>query len=164
MKEKLAQYRALIESETDVIAVMANTSAFIMENISGLNWAGFYQMKGVELVLGPFQGRPACYRIGYGKGVCGHCAVSRKTIMVPDVPAFPGHIACDAASKSELVVPIIHNGILFGVIVSMLPNTIILPIPTSALSRLSLRYFPKNCRRGLLRVSFFYVLKIVCKE
>ena len=71
MKEKLAQYRALIESETDVIAVMANTSAFIMENISGLNWAGFYQMKGDELVLGPFQGRPACYRIGYGKGVCG---------------------------------------------------------------------------------------------
>ena len=116
MKEKLAQYRALIESETDVIAVMANTSAFIMENISGLNWAGFYQMKGDELVLGPFQGRPACYRIGYGKGVCGHCAVSRKTIMVPDVHAFPGHIACDAASKSELVVPIIHNSILFGVI------------------------------------------------
>ena len=101
MKEKLAQYRALIESETDVIAVMANTSAFIMEHISGLNWAGFYQMKGDELVLGPFQGRPACYR---------------KSIMVPDVHAFPGHIACDAASKSELVVPIIHNGILFGVI------------------------------------------------
>ena len=116
MKEKLAQYRALIESETDVIAVMANTSAFIMEHISGLNWAGFYQMKGDELVLGPFQGRPACYRIGHGKGVCGYCAVNRKSIMVPDVHAFPGHIACDAASKSELVVPIIHNGILFGVI------------------------------------------------
>ena len=116
MKEKLAQYRALIESETDVIAVMANTSAFIMENISGLNWAGFYQTKGDELVLGPFQGRPACYRIGAGKGVCGHCAINRKSIMVPDVHAFPGHIACDAASKSELVVPIIHDGTLFGVI------------------------------------------------
>ncbi|MGI5101702.1 GAF domain-containing protein [Treponema vincentii] len=116
MKEKLAQYRALIEGETDIIAVMANTSAFIMENISGLNWAGFYRMKDDGLVLGPFQGRPACYRIEQGKGVCGHCAANRKSIIVPDVHAFPGHIACDSASKSELVAPVIHHGTLFGVI------------------------------------------------
>jgi GAF domain protein len=116
MKEMVAQYRSLIENETDIIAVMANTSAFIMETVSNLNWAGFYQMKGDELVLGPFQGRPACYRISHGKGVCGHCAANRKSIIVPDVHAFPGHIACDAASKSELVVPVIHNGMLFGVI------------------------------------------------
>jgi hypothetical protein len=117
VKEKVAHYRALIESETDIIAVMANTSAFIMENLSGLNWVGFYRASGDdELILGPFQGRPACYRISYGKGVCGHCAVNRNSIIVPDVHAFSGHIACDAASKSELVVPIMHNGVLFGVI------------------------------------------------
>lgn len=114
--ELLAQYRALIENEKDAIAVMSNTSAFIMEAMTGLNWAGFYILKGDELVLGPFQGKPACYRIGHGKGVCGHCAVNRKSIVVPDVHAFPGHIACDSASKSELVVPIIHSGVLFGVI------------------------------------------------
>ena len=114
--ELLAQYRALIENEKDVIAVMSNTSAFIMEAMTGLNWAGFYILKGNELVLGPFQGKPACYRIAFGKGVCGHCAATRQSIIVPDVHAFAGHIVCDAASKSELVVPIIHSGVLFGVI------------------------------------------------
>ena len=116
MKELLAQYRALIENENDRIAVMANTSAFIMEMLHGLNWAGFYILNGDELVLGPFQGKPACYRIALGKGVCGHCAATRQSIIVPDVHAFAGHIACDAASKSELVVPVISGGVLFGVI------------------------------------------------
>ena len=116
IKTQLAQYRALIESETDVLAVMANTSAFIMETLPDLNWAGFYILKGPELILGPFQGKPACYRIQQGKGVCGHCVATRKSIIVPDVHAFPGHIACDATSKSELVVPIVHNDLVFGVI------------------------------------------------
>ena len=116
IKIQLAQYQALIESETDTIAVMANTSAFIMETLPDLNWAGFYILRGAELVLGPFQGKPACDRIQQGKGVCGHCAANRKSIIVPDVHMFPGHIACDAASKSELVVPILHHNAVFGVI------------------------------------------------
>lgn len=116
MEELQSRYRALIEGETDIIAIMANTSAFIMESFSGLNWVGFYRMKNDILVLGPFQGRPACYRIERGKGVCGRCATDKKSIIVPDVHAFQGHIACDAASKSELVVPIMHNTVLFGVL------------------------------------------------
>ena len=116
MKEKYAQYHALIEDETDVIALMANTSAFIMETLPGLNWAGFYILRGTDLVLGPFQGKPACYRIASGKGVCGYCAARRDSIIVPDVHAFPGHIACDAASRSEMVVPVMRGTILYGVI------------------------------------------------
>lgn len=116
MQEKYAQYHALIEEETDTIALMANTSAFIMETMPRLNWAGFYILRGTDLVLGPFQGKPACYRIAPGKGVCGHCAAHQKSIIVPDVHAFPGHIACDAASKSELVVPVLRGSVLYGVI------------------------------------------------
>ena len=116
MKEKYAQYHALIEDETDVIALMANTSAFIMETLPGLNWAGFYILRGTDLVLGPFQGKPACYRIAPGKGVCGYCVARRESIIVPDVHAFPGHIACDAASRGEMVVPVMRGTILYGVI------------------------------------------------
>ncbi|MEL3907224.1 MAG: GAF domain-containing protein [Treponema sp.] len=114
--EQLAQYRALIEDETDIVALMANTSAFIKETLSNLNWAGFYLLKGNELVLGPFQGKPACYRIPVGKGVCGYCAEHRQSIIVPNVHEFSGHIACDSASNSELVVPVLKDEQLFGVI------------------------------------------------
>lgn len=116
MQEKYAQYHALIEGETDSIALMANTSAFIMETMPRLNWAGFYILRGTDLVLGPFQGKPACYRIALGKGVCGYCVSHQKSIIVPDVHAFPGHIACDAASRSEMVVPVLRGSILYGVI------------------------------------------------
>ena len=112
----LKQYRGLIENETDIIAIMANTSAFIYENMKNLNWAGFYVYRDNELVLGPFQGKVACYRIKMDKGVCGHCATLRKSVVVDNVHEFPGHIACDSASNSELVVPVIKGDSLFGVI------------------------------------------------
>ena len=116
-------YRELIEAadaltagEPDGIANMANVAALLWESLPDLNWAGFYRNAGGELVLGPFQGRPACIRIPFGKGVCGTAAASRKPQCVEDVDAFPGHIACDAASRSELVVPIISGGVLVGVL------------------------------------------------
>lgn len=101
---------ALTEGEPDAVANMANVAALLSEFIPGLNWAGFYRVIGGELVLGPFIGRPACIRIPFGQGVCGAAAATGETQLVPDVHAFPGHIACDAASESELVVPIKHNG------------------------------------------------------
>ena len=116
MDTLLKQYRCLIENESDVVAVMANTSAFIYENLENLNWAGFYIFRDGELVLGPFQGKIACYRIKMDRGVCGHCATNRKSVVVDNVHEFPGHIACDSASNSELVVPVIKDGELFGVI------------------------------------------------
>ena len=116
MNDLLKQYRGLIESESDIIAVMSNTSAFIYENMKNLNWAGFYLMKDGELVLGPFQGKIACYRIKLDRGVCGHCATSKKSVIVDNVHEFPGHIACDSASNSELVVPVFMGKDLFGVI------------------------------------------------
>lgn len=116
MDTLLKQYRGLIENESDVVAVMANTSAFIYENLENLNWAGFYIFRDGELVLGPFQGKIACYRIKMDRGVCGHCATNRKSVVVDNVHEFPGHIACDSASNSELVVPVIKDGELFGVI------------------------------------------------
>lgn len=112
----LKQYRGLIENESDITAIMSNTSAFIYENMKNLNWAGFYIMRDGELVLGPFQGKVACYRIKLEKGVCGHCATEKKSVIVENVHEFPGHIACDSASNSELVVPVLSNGELFGVI------------------------------------------------
>ena len=102
--------------EQDPIANAANTSALLFNTLSGLNWAGFYILRGDTLVLGPFQGKPACVRIPLGKGVCGTAAQKQQTLVVKDVHAFPGHIACDAASKSELVVPLIHDGRLLGVL------------------------------------------------
>lgn len=110
------QLAALLEGEPDAIANAANMSALIYEILPDLNWAGFYFMRGSELVLGPFQGKVACVRIAVGRGVCG-AAVERKTsIVVPDVHAFPGHIACDSASRSELVVPLIKDGRVIGVL------------------------------------------------
>ncbi|MEJ5977354.1 GAF domain-containing protein [Novosphingobium sp. PS1R-30] len=108
--------RGLTEGEPDGIANMANVAALIWDSLPGLNWAGFYRFDGSELVLGPFQGKPACIRIAIGKGVCGTAAAERQTQCVRDVHAFPGHIACDAASQSELVVPVIHEGALIGVL------------------------------------------------
>jgi len=110
------QLAALLEGEPDAIANAANMSALIYQLVPDLNWAGFYFMRGPELVLGPFQGKTACVRIAVGRGVCG-AAVERKTsIVVPDVHAFPGHIACDSASRSELVVPLIKGGRVLGVL------------------------------------------------
>ena len=101
--------RALLAGERDLVANAANTAALIWEALPGLNWAGFYLYKSGELVLGPFQGKPACVRIALGKGVCGTAAERRETVLVEDVHAFPGHIACDSASNSELVVPLIRQ-------------------------------------------------------
>jgi len=107
---------ALTAGEPDAIANMANLSALIWETLPDLNWAGFYRNIGGELVLGPFQGRAACIRIPFGKGVCGAAAATLEPQLVEDVHAFPGHIACDAASVSELVVPVVHEGALIGVL------------------------------------------------
>jgi len=107
--------RALLAGEHDRIANAANLSALAFETLPDLNWVGFYFFDGTELVLGPFQGRPACVRIPLDRGVCGATASQRQSQVVPDVHAFPGHIACDAASRSEVVVPLVRNGELIGV-------------------------------------------------
>src|SRR5437763_13173744 len=107
---------ALTDGEPDAIANMANVAALLWESLPDLNWAGFYRNVGGELVLGPFQGRAACIRIPFGRGVCGAAAATREPQCVDDVNAFPGHIACDSASASELVVPIVHGDALIAVI------------------------------------------------
>ena len=112
----LAALDGLTAGEPDGIANMANAAALLWETLPGINWAGFYRNVGGELVLGPFQGRPACIRIPFGRGVCGAAAESLTVQRVEDVHAFPGHIACDAASQSELVVPIVRNGELLAVL------------------------------------------------
>ncbi len=112
----LEQLRGLFEGERDVIANLANASAVLMENLPDLNWAGFYLYKEGMLVLGPFQGKAACIRIPVGKGVCGTAAERLETVLVRDVHQFPGHIACDSASNSEIVVPLIAEGRLTGVL------------------------------------------------
>ncbi len=111
----LAQARALVHGETDRTANAANLSALVYHALPQLNWVGFYFFDGTELVVGPFQGLPACVRIPLHKGVCGAAASTRQTQRVDDVDAFPGHIACDSASRSELVVPLVHDGTLVGV-------------------------------------------------
>jgi GAF domain-containing protein len=111
-----AQAQALVHGETDRIANAANLAALIFNSLPDLNWAGFYFYDGRELVVGPFQGLPACVRIALDKGVCGAAATTRQTQRIEDVDAFPGHIACDAASRSELVVPLVRNGELIGVL------------------------------------------------
>ena len=108
--------RGLVEGELDAVANMANAAALIWQTLPGLNWAGFYRNVGGELVVGPFQGRPACIRIKFGDGVCGIAAESRQVQRVDDVHAFPGHIACDGASNSEFVVPIVRDGVLIAVL------------------------------------------------
>jgi L-methionine (R)-S-oxide reductase len=110
------QLAALIAGEPDPIANAANTAALIYHGLPNLNWAGFYFRNGAELVLGPFQGKPACVRILVGKGVCGTAVAQGATILVPDLHGFPGHIACDPISRSELVVPLIEDGSVFGVL------------------------------------------------
>lgn len=116
------QLAGLIEGETDRIANLANFAALLWQELSGINWVGFYLLKRNQLILGPFQGKPACTRIDLGSGVCGTSASMGKTVIVADVHQFPGHIACDAASKSEIVVPIIKNGQLIGVLDIDSPN------------------------------------------
>lgn len=115
-RDLLAVLDALTAGEPDPIANMANAAALIFEYVPDLNWAGFYRLVGDELVLGPFQGKAACIRIALGAGVCGTAAATREPQLVEDVHAFPGHIACDAASASELVVPIVHDGRLVAVL------------------------------------------------
>ncbi len=110
------QGRSLIEQETDLIANMANLSALLFNNLPDLNWAGFYIMRNGELVLGPFQGQVACVRIAVGKGVCGTAVATGEVQLVPDVHEFPGHIACDAASNSEIVLPVRHKGEIIAVL------------------------------------------------
>jgi L-methionine (R)-S-oxide reductase len=110
------QLTALLAGERDFIANAANTAALIWHSLPDLNWAGFYRLVGGALVLGPFQGKPACVRIPLGQGVCGTAAIRGKTVLVPNVHSFPGHIACDAASNSEIVVPLIKDDRLLGVL------------------------------------------------
>jgi L-methionine (R)-S-oxide reductase len=113
----LAQLVAgVLEGERDPWANAANTAALVFECLPELNWAGFYFLRGGELVVGPFQGRTACVRIAMGAGVCGTAAARREVVIVPDVHEFPGHIACDTASNSEIVVPLLSNGRLIGVL------------------------------------------------
>jgi L-methionine (R)-S-oxide reductase len=127
--DKTVMYRDLLSAvdglttgEPDVVANMANVAALIWETLPDLNWAGFYRNVDGELVLGPFQGRPACIRIPFGTGVCGAAAATQQVQRVEDVHAFPGHIACDAASVSELVVPIVRDGKLIAVLDLDSPN------------------------------------------
>ena len=111
-----ASLESLLAGEKDPLANLANASALLAQALDNINWCGFYLLRGEDLVLGPFQGKPACVRIPLGKGVCGKAALSRQTLLVPDVTAFPDHIACDAASRSEIVVPILEGQTLRGVL------------------------------------------------
>lgn len=141
--ERLAsQLHGLLTGETDPIANAANTAALIFEALPDVSWAGFYFLRGGELIVGPFQGKPACVRIAVGRGVCGTAAAKRETIIVPDVDAFPGHIACDAASRSEVVVPLIAADGLMGV----------LDLDSTRLAR-----FDEVDARGLERLAELYV-------
>lgn len=136
------QLSALLEGERDFIANAANTSALLFQMMPDLNWAGFYLMKEGELVLGPFQGKTACVRIPVGRGVCGAAVEKRQSMLVEDVHAFPGHIACDAASRSELVVPIFRGDEIIGVI------DLDSPIPSR---------FDANDQAGIERVAEIFI-------
>lgn len=115
-KIMITRLEGLLSSESDWLANLSNASALLFTNLEDINWAGFYLMKKGELVLGPFQGKTACTRIKPGKGVCGTAAAEMRIQLVPDVHLFPGHIACDNASNSEVVVPLMKDGIVFGVL------------------------------------------------
>jgi len=110
------ELRSLIDGEPDMIANLANAAALLYHALPQLNWCGFYLLKGGELVVGPFQGKPACVRIAMGKGVCGTAAASRTSLIVPNVREFAGHIACDSASNAEIVVPMLRGNELIGVL------------------------------------------------
>ena len=112
----IKQLEALIEDEPDITANLANASALLNQFLDDINWVGFYLWKDTELVLGPFQGLPACIRIPSGKGVCGTAYAKKQTMLVPDVNQFPGHIVCDAKSQSEIVIPLIVNNEVYGVL------------------------------------------------
>lgn len=114
--EIFPQIESLIDDEPDLIANLANTASVLKLAFGTISWVGFYLMRDGQLVLGPFQGKPACVRISLGKGVCGTSALDKKTVIVPDVNQFPGHIACDPDSKSEIVIPIVMGGKCFGVL------------------------------------------------
>ncbi|CAI3787427.1 Free methionine-R-sulfoxide reductase [Pseudomonas sp. MM227] len=118
-----AQLQSLLADERDFVANAAQFSAFLFNQVDDLNWAGFYLNRNEELVLGPFQGQVACVRIAFGRGVCGAAAATRQTQRVEDVHAFPGHIACDSASNSELVIPLVKDGVLIGVLDLDSPRT-----------------------------------------
>ena len=115
-EELAVQASAMLEGEKDPVANAANLASLIWHILPDLNWAGFYFLKGNDLIVGPFQGRPACVRIALGKGVCGTAAAKRASVIVPNVHEFPGHIFCDAASQSEIVVPLLDGGRLLGVL------------------------------------------------
>ena len=117
-----AQLKALTEDVENVISNLSNASALLWQELADINWAGFYKMEGGILVLYPFQGKPACTKIAVGKGVCGTAVAEDRTQLVPDVHQFPGHIACDCASNSEIVVPIHVNGEIWGVLDIDSPN------------------------------------------
>ncbi|HEV7447174.1 MAG TPA: GAF domain-containing protein [Steroidobacteraceae bacterium] len=141
------ELNGLLAGEQDLVANAANTAALLFDALPGINWAGFYFLRAregleSELVVGPFQGKPACVRIPVGKGVCGTAAATRKTVVVRDVHDFPGHIACDAASQSEIVVPLIKGDTLLGV----------LDIDSPLLSR-----FDDADRRGIERLAAIFV-------
>ena len=119
----VASLESLLEGEPDPIANLANASALLAQSLPRVNWCGFYLLRGGELVLGPFQGKTACIRIPIGMGVCGTAAARRETVVVPDVNLFPGHIACDSASRSEIVVPVVEKGVLCGVLDVDAPET-----------------------------------------
>jgi GAF domain-containing protein len=139
------ELEALLAGEHDLIANAANTAALIKDALPDLNWAGFYFLRAVELVVGPFQGRPACVRIALGSGVCGTAAARRQTLIVPDVHAFPGHIACDAASRSEIVIPLTREAELLGV----------LDLDSPSLAR-----FDAEDARGLERLAQVFIASI----
>ncbi len=115
-RELAAQLGGLLSDETNGVANAANTAALLFAGLGDVNWAGFYFMRGGQLVLGPFQGKVACVRLQLGRGVCGTAAQKRTTVVVPDVEKFPGHVACDHASRSEIVVPLVKAGKLVGVL------------------------------------------------
>ena len=110
------QLQSLIEDETNLIAILSNTSALLNDNLDQINWVGFYLIDNQELILGPFQGHPACVHIAIGKGVCGTAVAQNQTQRIADVHQFPGHIACDAQSKSEIVIPLHQNNEIIGVL------------------------------------------------
>ena len=115
-EEMARSLESLLDGESDALANLSNAAALLAQSLDRINWCGFYLLRGSELVLGPFQGKPACVRIPVGKGMCGNAAARLETLVVPDVNRFPGHIACDPASRSEIVVPILENGVLRGVL------------------------------------------------
>ncbi len=115
-KETVKQIKALVEDENEIIANLANISAILKQNFDSFSWCGFYIRKGKKLVLGPFQGKPACMKIEIGKGLCGKCAAEKRSIIAPDVSKFPGYISCDSKTRSEIVIPIIKKRKVKGVL------------------------------------------------